>query len=93
MTHTYLVLLTRAKPDEVGFTVEVPSLPGCITEGDSLDDALRNADDAIRLYIESLEADALPLPPSDTPDALARLMPEPNQLVTVLEVSLPAAVA
>lgn len=48
---------------EGGYTVTVPALPGCVTEGDTLDDARRMAEDAIRLYCESLLADGLPLPP------------------------------
>ena len=44
-------------PDETGgYTVEVPSLPGCISEGDNVDEALANIRDAIALYIDSLKA-------------------------------------
>jgi len=38
--------------DEGGFTVYVPSLPGCISEGDSLKEALKNIREAISLYLE-----------------------------------------
>lgn len=38
--------------DEGGFTVYVPSLPGCISEGDTLDEALENIREAIDLYLE-----------------------------------------
>ena len=38
--------------DEGGFTVYVPSLPGCIREGDTLEDALANIREAIELYLE-----------------------------------------
>jgi antitoxin HicB len=47
-----------------GYTVEVPSLPGCISEGDTIDEALANIKDAIEGYIEALERDGLPVPPS-----------------------------
>jgi predicted RNase H-like HicB family nuclease len=53
--------------EEGGYTVEVPSLPGCISEGDTLEEAIANIKDAIRGYIECLEADNLPVPPEDTP--------------------------
>lgn len=44
-------------PDETGgYTVEVPSLPGCISEGDTIDEALANIKDAIDLYVASLQA-------------------------------------
>jgi predicted RNase H-like HicB family nuclease len=36
--------------EDGGFTVTVPSLPGCISEGDSKDEALRNIKEAIELY-------------------------------------------
>ena len=52
-------------PDEdgVGYTVEVPSLPGCVSEGDTLQQALDNIQEAIALYIEVLEEDGKPVPP------------------------------
>jgi antitoxin HicB len=37
-----------------GFTVIVPSLPGCISEGDTVEEALANIKEAIDLYIESM---------------------------------------
>lgn len=44
-------------PDEDGgYTVEVPSLPGCISEGDTIDEALENIREAIELHIESMIA-------------------------------------
>ncbi len=48
--------------EDGGYTVEVPSLPGCISEGDTIEEALENVKDAIQGYIESLEADGLPVP-------------------------------
>lgn len=38
--------------DEGGYTVYAPSLPGCISEGDTLDEALVNIREAIELYLE-----------------------------------------
>ena len=51
----YTVLLVPDQ-EEGGYTVTVPALPGCITEGDTLEEALLNAKDAIRLYIADLVA-------------------------------------
>jgi predicted RNase H-like HicB family nuclease len=48
--------------EEGGYTVTVPSLPGCISEGDTYDEALANIKEAIALYLESLQADGLPVP-------------------------------
>ena len=43
--------------DEGGYTVYVPSLPGCISEGDTVDDAIANIREAIELYLEPVEGD------------------------------------
>jgi predicted RNase H-like HicB family nuclease len=43
--------------DEGGYTVYVPSLPGCISEGDTKEEALANIKEAIELYIEPVEDD------------------------------------
>ena len=41
--------------EEGGFTIYVPSLPGCISEGDTKQEALENIKEAIDLYLESTE--------------------------------------
>jgi predicted RNase H-like HicB family nuclease len=43
--------------DEGGYTVYVPSLPGCISEGDTLEEAMENIREAIELYLEPVEDD------------------------------------
>ena len=49
--------------DEDGvFVAEVPSLPGCVSQGASRDEALTNIREAISLYIESLEERGEPVP-------------------------------
>ncbi|MCR4405958.1 MAG: type II toxin-antitoxin system HicB family antitoxin [Anaerolineae bacterium] len=47
-------ILLRKEP-EGGYTVTVPSLPGCITYGDTIEEAIEMAKEAIELYIESLK--------------------------------------
>ncbi len=59
-------VLYEPQPDG-GFTVLVPALPGCVTEGDTIEEARRMAADAIRAYCESLLQDGEPLPP-DVPE-------------------------
>ena len=56
----YKILLK--KEPEGGFTVFVPSLPGCITYGDTLDEAIEKAKEAIEVYIESLKAHGEEIP-------------------------------
>jgi predicted RNase H-like HicB family nuclease len=50
--------------DEDGvYVVEVPTLPGCISQGRTRKGALANIEEAITVYLESLEAHAEPVPP------------------------------
>lgn len=51
---------------EGGYTVTVPSLPGCISEGDTFEEARVNIADAIKLYLEDLNADGEEIPHPDT---------------------------
>ena len=48
--------------EEGGYTAIVPALPGCISEGDTRDEALVNIEEAIRLYLEPVDDDQ-PLAP------------------------------
>ena len=50
-----------------GYTVEVPSLPGCISEGDTIDEALANIKEAIELHIESMMAHGEAVPEDFAP--------------------------
>lgn len=45
--------------EEGGFTVFVPALPGCISEGNTREEALTNIREAIELYLEPTEDDHL----------------------------------
>ncbi|MCA1594612.1 MAG: type II toxin-antitoxin system HicB family antitoxin [Acidobacteria bacterium] len=57
----YRVLI---EPDEDGvFVAEVPTLPGCISQGQTREQAVENIKEAIALYLESLTAHNEPIPP------------------------------
>jgi predicted RNase H-like HicB family nuclease len=43
--------------EDGGYTVTVPSLPGCISEGENREEALKNIKEAIALYLEPIEDD------------------------------------
>ena len=58
----FRIILEPSK--EGGYTVIVPSLPGCISEGDTREEALKNIREAIELYLEPVEDDL-----SFSPDA------------------------
>jgi antitoxin HicB len=60
----YRVIL---KPDteQGGYWVEVPALPGCYTQGDTIEEAIEMAKDVIALYIEDLVESGEPIPVDD----------------------------
>lgn len=51
--YKYTIIL-EPDPEEGGYTVTVPSLPGCVTQGETLEEAISMAKDAIRLFVETL---------------------------------------
>ncbi len=44
--------------EDGGCTALVPALPGCISEGDTREEAIRNIEEAIRLYLEPVDDDS-----------------------------------
>ena len=64
----YRVLIEQ---DEDGvFVAQVPSLPGCISEGQTRGEALENVRDAIAGYLESLAKHDEPVPPAITEEVV-----------------------
>jgi antitoxin HicB len=58
----YRVLVEQ---DEDGmFVAEVPSLPGCLSQGSTRAETLKNVREAIAGYLESLQANGDPIPPA-----------------------------
>lgn len=56
----YTVLIHTA--DEGGYWVEVPALPGCFSQGETLDEVLTNVREAIELHLESLREEGQEIP-------------------------------
>lgn len=87
MAH-YIAIIEDAGPDHaVG--VWFPDLPGCTSAGDDIDEALRNAPEALELYAEGCEEDGRPLP---RPRTLTQLRADPefaddikNYMVALIE--------
>ena len=52
------LMVILEKSEEGGYTVFVPSLPGCISEGDTRKEALDNIKEAIKLYLEPVPDDS-----------------------------------
>jgi antitoxin HicB len=59
------VLLTP-EPDEGGYSVSVPALPGLFTQADTHDEALANARSATEFHLERLKAEGEPIPGEST---------------------------
>lgn len=62
MSQVYRVPLILTPQVEGGFTVTSPSLPGLVTEGDSLAEALEHVEDALRATLELYEDTGRPVP-------------------------------
>jgi predicted RNase H-like HicB family nuclease len=62
-SRTYSVVLT-AEPEAGGFSVSVPALRGCHSQGDTLEEALANVREAIELYLEVM-VEGGEVPPDD----------------------------
>jgi predicted RNase H-like HicB family nuclease len=54
-----------------GYTVTFPDLPGIVTEGDTLDEALFMAKEALTLHLSGMQADNDPIPTPSSPEALS----------------------
>ena len=63
MTHRLTVVFD--KEDDGGYHVFCPALPGCHTQSETIDEGIRNIQEAISLYVESLIEDGLPVPQED----------------------------
>ncbi len=68
MTHYHFtVVLEPDREEPERYNVRVPALPGCLTNGESIGDALANAHEAIAGFVESLLADGKPIPAETHP--------------------------
>lgn len=68
----YTVLLTP-EPEEGGYSVTVPALPGLATQGNSYDDAIAAARSAIAFHLECLKAEGEPIPEESAVPQLVRV--------------------
>lgn len=56
----YTILIHQA--EEGGFWSEVPALPGCYSQGETIDETLRNTKEAIEAYLHALKEDQISAP-------------------------------
>jgi len=62
--YTFQIVIEKEAEDE-GYAAYSPTLPGCFSNGKTIEEAKRNIRDAIRQHIESLEAHGQPIPQND----------------------------
>jgi predicted RNase H-like HicB family nuclease len=65
----YIAIIEDAGPDEA-VSLWFPDLPGCISGGDDVDEALENAPEALAFYAQELTEEGRQLPPPRTLDEL-----------------------
>jgi len=63
MAHRFTVIFE--KEAEGGYHVFCPTLPGCHTQSETIDEGVANIREAIELYVGSLVEDGLPIPTED----------------------------
>ena len=62
MSEYQYTIILHPDTEEGGHTVTVPALHGCVTQGETLEEAIAMAKDAIRLHVETLRAYGEPVP-------------------------------
>ena len=62
MSQVEYTVILEPNQDERGYTATVPALPGCISVGDTIEEALENARDAIELWIRMARNKGEPVP-------------------------------
>ena len=86
MKDRYLFPAIFEPGDVAGYTVTFPDLPGCITEGDTLEEAFAMAKEALELHLYGLEEDRDPIP---VPSRLRPATIAPQAMVAVVEAWMP----
>ena len=74
-------------PYDGGYTVSFPDVPGCVTGGSTLEEAVRMARDALGGCLCAYEDEKVPLP---VPHAPGEIETEPGEFVTMIDIDLPA---
>ena len=86
MKDRYLFPAIFEPGDAGGYTVTFPDLPGCITEGDTLEEAFAMAKEALELHVYGMEEDHEPIP---EPSRLKPATVPPQAMVAVVEAWMP----
>lgn len=76
----YTVIFEPA--EEGGYVVSVPALPGCVTEGDTFEEAVRMIKDAMKGYLTVLKKEGLDIP-KETEDVVVTKVAIPESAFTI----------
>ncbi len=87
MKLTYPACFYPCEETEGGYTVEVPDLPGCVSEGDTLADAILMATDAASCWVLDELEDGKPIPPASP---LETIIPENGGFTNMLVLDMDA---
>ncbi len=82
-TYTYTIKIHPVDSDEMGFWVEVPALPGCFTQGETIEECLERAHEAIAGHVQSLVELNQPVPEETKED---------DAVISKVRVNLPMSV-
>ena len=64
---TYSIIIHPPEQEGDAFFVEVPALPGCVTQGDTFEEALEMAREAVKGFVQMLRDSGEPVPEPDLP--------------------------
>ncbi len=65
MTHYSVIVAIEKEAEDEGYAAYSPTLPGCFSNGNTVEEAKRNIREAIRLHIESLLTHGQPVPQNE----------------------------
>ncbi|MBQ1413222.1 MAG: type II toxin-antitoxin system HicB family antitoxin [Clostridia bacterium] len=82
--YSYIAIFNAA---DDGISIEFPDLPGCLPCADNLDEAVKNAREALGLHLWGMERDNDPIP---EPTPLKDIHCEENEIAAVIDVFMPA---
>lgn len=84
MKKYHYTIILHPRPEEGGYSVIVPALPGCFAQGETIEECLERAKEAIALHIEGLIEEGLPVPGDEHPQVLTVQVQIPRLVVPKL---------
>jgi len=84
-TYTYPAIFNYS---DDGISISFPDLPGCLSQADTTEEALKNAEEVLGLWMYNLEEDNEPIP---SPTPLEKVNCEPNEKVLLISTWMPLA--